>query len=660
MNKSKKIALTLGTVATIAAPIAAVVSCGSGGGSGFNGRYDGNNDGKVLIQSTWAANQSNYRSLDTIVGKYNELKKNEPGFMPVELSHVEGTYGDIAKQAISGFEAGDKAKLPNLFVDYSTGLAAIQAYDMALDFGKLGVSRSLFDSDALEYANDTEKVDAKTELKATPLAESTQMLTADLPLMKHFITALANAGATVTPGAASTFLGKIDAYDLTANTADKTAIEPLWPTPTAGTSLSGYTVDNSTFESFEGIFEFGQKVMTLFGKHANPNADNLHVFGVDSPTSLVNLISKSLEKDASTYAPIIEKDANGYLDNKWLKDGQSKDAMMKSFDMINGSLANGSLWLGGGGDYTSNYTKEHRIAMALGSTAGWNYNFVKAATIKVVGDITVEAFKAAASKHSGALASFGHYNNPIWPSSKALTSMGNFDLKVKNSADESKITSGNYFFTAKEDPADMTKFDKVVLQKKSGDEVNYYVVKNNSDVTDSNNSAKLNETDFVAKDNVALMALKTGTDKVIIPQGPSLVGVHSNAAEDKATALFLNFLYGSATADFDGKGTMETPTVFFTKNSGYVVPMNGYTTNGSAIQTALTGNAGPLQALKTMGYLKASGVVAGTYPTGESSIPFRNQVDAALAAAKNGAHTGHAKTSADIYTTISSDIYWKN
>ena len=660
MKLNKKALLSLGTLASIVAPIAATVSCGSATGGGFDGRYDTANETKVVVHSTWSAGGSQYRAFSDLVNKYNEVQKNEAGFLPVELTHVEGGYGDAASSAITKITAHDTATLPNLIVDYPAGAAQMKAYEMQLDFKSdaNGLDTSKIDANQLKFMNNIGGV-KQDDVVAVPLAISTEMVFIDKPLMKHFFEVLKAKGANIDISQAG-LVQDID--NVTIGADDKGAIDALWGTVASvstDTSLSGYTVDNNTFKSYEGLIELGNKVMAATGKNAQ-DAKNLHFMGNDSPGNLEFVLTESLKAKAE-YDAVVSKGADTFVKNDWYHGGKAKANMNKANDLIIGGLKTGSLWLGGGGEFGSNLFVEHKMALTVGSTAGYYHQFDKNTgnvSILALGANKKEELKGPSTAGQyDQIASYtnGHYKNSIKSFAHVMNSHDTHNVKTASAADDAKFntaTTNGDFITSNPDAANVTGATPITVKDFHNKDVTLYIIPHNSSaITQVSAGAKVNLADLLTTDNVALKATKDSTRSTLLPQGPGLIGVHSNAKGDKATTMFVNWLYSTTQVNFGDAANPNnmTPANYFAKEASYIVPAAGYLSKTYPHSPSLTNANASLQAAQTAN----NNIFFTEVPVDETSSPLRKYFESSLKAARDAFHTGAGTPTADsIYNEI--------
>ena len=657
MKLNKKALLSLGTLASIVAPIAATVSCGSATGGGFDGRYDTANNKEVVVQTTWSSGGTQIRALTDLANKYNEVQKNEPGFLPVKVNHIEGGYGAAASKTITKITAHDTATLPNLIVDYPAAAAQMKAYEMQLDFKSdaNGLDTSKIDSNQLHFMNNIGGV-KENEVVAVPMGISTEMVFVNKPLMKHFFEVLKSQGANIDiskPG----LVQDIDGVSITPE--DQGAITALWgAVPASGNSLNGFVVNNDTFKSYEGLIELGNKVMAATGKNAQ-DTKNLHFMGNDSPGNLEFVLTESLKAKAE-YDAVISKGADTFVKNDWYHGGKAKANMNKANDLIVSGLKTGSLWLGGGGEFGSNLFVDHKMALTVGSTAGYTHQYdshsgnISVLTLKdgkkeeLKGPSTAGGFDQIASYTNG------HYENQIKSSTHTMNKHDTHNVKSQSAADDAKFqaaTTNGDFITSNPAAEGIANSTTITVKDIHDKDVKLTIIPaGDSSITQINAGTRVNKSDLYVTENVALKATKDSTRSTLLPQGPGLVGVHSNAKGDKATAMFVNWLYSGVQVNFGDANNPQnmTPADYFAKKAYYIVPTTDYLTKTYSSDSLKNAKAS-LQAAQTAN----NNIFFTDVPVDETSSPLRSYFESSLKAARDAYHTGNATPTADsIYNEI--------
>lgn len=346
--------VTVGTMSTLS------IACSSLLGS--NGKYDSYDDNKIVIQTTWSAGGKAIAALEDVVKKYNLSQKDEQGFIPVVIEHVEGGYGTIPAQAITKIQSKDNRTLPNLYIDYPSAVGQVAPYNMAFDVSD-EIKRDWF-IDEFVKVNDQIAGIKKGKMFSVPLSKSTEALILDKPLMNYLITELEKQGAKIEKGDADSTLSKIMSSQ--PSSEDLGAIKTQWGSIKKGKKADDIIINNDIFDNYEDLFAFVKKTQLMFEAPGNPN-----ILGVDAPSNLLYTLAKLKSHNVANKFLFSKNEETGYVDFNFLKKGKEESETFKqSYNMIKSLIDAGSVWIGGGGAYGSTRLQKHQMAISISSSAG--------------------------------------------------------------------------------------------------------------------------------------------------------------------------------------------------------------------------------------------------------------------------------------------------
>lgn len=661
--KFKKTSFILGTSAILGSTITTLVSCSS---SSFNGRYDTENDEQIIMRTTWSqsgGNYSKYHILDMLVHTYNEQMKSTDGFMPVKLEHVEGGYGTIASQTITKIKAGDKKTLPNIFTDYSTSAAEILGYEMDLHFNEQSTfNSSNIDSSWLKNANIIGG-NNKNNIINIPYSISSDTLSFNKSLMHKFLIDIQNSNTATINQSANGILH--DFFSFTPSSNDTSEINKLWGNITNSNVFNNYTISDSTFNSFESLFEFGSKIMKGYGLNAQ-DTNGLHFIGYDSPTNLLYSIAKSLSNSSSDYDNLVSLDEKGYV----LYDLFKKDKAQKTFKdatkIISDAINTGALWVGTGGAYASDYFKRHKMGMSIGSSAGLTYQVSSVDEVSKIKLENKDVFGVQAHK-SGDIVTNVSLNgslNRIYTHDKNLAA-NSHDFKFKTSGEETKVTNSKFIVTPTNeiDSSFLSSHSGVPFTVVDGHNVDHTFYAFDTSTNTVISSALLNDNEMISYPAI-LSATSNSSSKILFTNGPNLVGVHANAAEDKATALFATWLYDFNT-NYTGLDNLS-PAKYLISKAEYIVPLKDFLKTNSVVENAIQsglsspsakywkGNKYVFDGLNRVKSDTNVNLYVENVPIDEFSQSMREYIDKIFQATLDGAHQGTTLSVDEIYSKLKS------
>ena len=369
MKKSlSKLAISMGTVATVALPIAIATSCTPL--LGAIGRYDSEDDGVVVIQTTWSAGGKPIAALEKQVSNYNKTMNSTPGYLPVKIEHVEGGYGTVPSQILTKIQSQDTKTLPNLYIDYASAVGMIAPYKMVFDAKTPTLRRGLFEE---SFVNINDKIAGVPSggLYSVPLARSTEALVYDKPLLKYLLTEVNNKfSGAVKKNAANPIIKGIMDFALTSD--DKNEIRSGWGTIKPNSKISEhYEITDDIFHDFTSLRKFLMEIQPLFTNGAGGN-----LLGIDSPSNFTYLLSSLLSKNVDKDFLMSKNNKTDFIDFSFLEDGSKQASIFRKVykDYIYDPLTVGGLWVGGGGAFGSTRLSKHLMAISIGSSAGLSHS----------------------------------------------------------------------------------------------------------------------------------------------------------------------------------------------------------------------------------------------------------------------------------------------
>ena len=194
-----------------------------------------------------------------------------------------------------------------------------------------------------------------------------------------------------------------------------------------------------------------------------------------------------------------------------------------------------AVYLNVGGSYSSSLEVQHKIALAIGSTAGYKHNFV-AGNIAFynIGNKKV-SFSSYTNKvdHDGSFKGYRHLQKILKSTNAQAHKNGDIvlsDLEADKKFDIF-MKKPNVYITSSGDVKDVLSADKMKIT--GGDHPKYLV--SMSGVITSEGTLQKNE---VVIYNSPTKFRDTDTNKVALVQGPSLIGVHANDNEDAEVKKF--------------------------------------------------------------------------------------------------------------------------
>ena len=533
MNKVRKGLLVLGTVGTIVAPLAAVVSCG--GTSGYQGRYEMPNDSQLTLMHAFSSTGEQAGALEMVTDIWN---KDTVKHKHINLAHVEGGYKAIGPQLAQSFEAGDTRKVPNMIVDYPDTLGTLTKYDMTIPVIAKNdtATRDIFSPEFMKINNEIGGLAKDSGTFAMPIAKSIDMATFNTPVFKRIWDAAVVAK-----------IAKGTVPDTWKNLGDASVapITTLWADSAKKSDITALHDDKKfTFDQISTnaakMLDFVTKARPLFVENKET-----YILGIDST---VNFIYQAVYQEASADEKkfLFSKGTDGYIKYNWGA-GDAKKIFQKVYKKLKAAIDAKGVYLNTGGAYSSSLETQHKIAVAYGSTAGYKHNYIGSdpvpfyttSTDKIkFTSYTNELKQTTSTTSTGLLGTFGKdkYANNLVLSTGTFTSTGEYVTKLANVGLDEKVKTflnshkSNVYVSTSPLVSNVEANDK--LQISTGKYSKYLVAM--SGVSDAKET--------LGKDEIAIMKtpaqFRANGAKATLVQGPSLIGIHANATEDKDVLEF--------------------------------------------------------------------------------------------------------------------------
>ncbi|QGZ97339.1 hypothetical protein GE118_00795 [Mycoplasma sp. NEAQ87857] len=610
--------------------------------------------------------------------------------MPVELKNLGSGYPTGATKVNNDLTAKNKNSFYNLIINYAPVAANLASYNMGISFNSEEPS---LNTDLTRFVPGFTKINSQTEninnasSYILPLLKSTNVLSINGPVLHYIIKVAVEHGATKATDEESTkFFEELERAN--NNDSDLAKVTELWGAATseANNQFKDYVISKSIFENYKDLLEFATKIQKSFVgayNNGNPVASEIRAFGIDGPVALfVQALYAKLGADNSKMI-ITPSTVDGKVSISFSSIHSPQTETYREakiiYDAISEAAKSGGLKLLTGGQFASNDQTKHKYAFSIGSSAGYNHNFVTKGTSTIELNKSVEGYSSISklftidndfesnnSKFivsmeklseevngksktykkfkdlitSGDVLGFiSRYENPIYKSTFDYSTTANqqkyfsgHQYKSASAEDDALLTKAMnlqdgimlLFNISKASAEQKTYIDKLVAKAKESNNFGGYLYSADLDANKrdkyvsfvfanaytgkySSKSRKLaagfdaeiaklgfvsNKTELSSLlEESELLPLiaptkweKTDPKKVVYSQGPSIMGIHSNEKGDKATKLFVSWLFSKDKFTFkkdgDDEKTMrepQTPADFIQKEMNYIIPTRNIT-----------------------------------------------------------------------------------
>ncbi|QKX40923.1 P68 family surface lipoprotein [Metamycoplasma hominis] len=627
MKKINKILLGLAPAAALIAASGLSAACGhTGGGSGTSYGFDQTDDGKLVLASGFSNTNKQGIALKAVVDAYNKWikdnNKQSEGYLPVEVKTLANGYNTNTLR--SDLDAKNSNDFYNMTLNYPAAASILSQYKMNLaiskeDYDKFGIENGF------NLGNDLIGGNTKKEKWVVPLSRSSEMLSVAKALVGKFIKELNGLGVKISDTDNTKVKEYLDYY--TTNKNEAQGVDETWAHAKTEKldEIKEQIVkalpemSDQIFRDYSSMINFSIQAKKMYNKDPL-----LNVIGFDSLPNVINTMTTSLTNgdiNKGYIKPDEDKITTGGFDYSiFLKDANSEQSKLfkKIVDLILEGVKEGAVWIGGAGAYGSNNLLKYQLAMSLGSTAGYSHTFSTAksltnlkikdtttsldqSSLEVLGQKPGESDKWVIQIKSGKHTN-GVYGKDNWAKAskydKKITQEAANIIKEKVQGQAGYLVELSSTFEYKNNKISLKKgnkeLDAVYLGKiYEGNEKEYFFLKESQVKKEEVSSNKiLNETD--ADWISSPLAFDKTAKKAVFIQGPSILPIHANEKEDKATKLFINWMFqhdlenfeivevskkGETKTTFDGK---QKPIDIFNEYGSYISPTKSYFSSGKA------------------------------------------------------------------------------
>ncbi|MGC7189577.1 P68 family surface lipoprotein [Metamycoplasma hominis] len=623
MKKINKILLGLAPAAALIAASGLSAACGhTGTGYGF----DQTDDGKLVLASGFSNTNKQGIALKAVVDAYNKWikdnNKQSEGYLPVEVKTLANGYNTNTLR--SDLDAKNSNDFYNMTLNYPAAASILSQYKMNLaiskeDYDKFGIENGF------NLGNDLIGGNTKKEKWVVPLSRSSEMLSVAKALVGKFIKELNGLGVKISDTDNTKVKEYLNYY--TTNTNEAQGVDETWKHAKtekldevkAKILAALPEMSDQIFRDYSSMINFSIQAKRMYNKDPL-----LNIIGFDSLPNVINTMTTSLtggDINKGYIKPDEDKITTGGFDySTFLKDANSEQSKLfkKIVDLILEGVKEGAVWIGGAGAYGSNNLLKYQLAMSLGSTAGYSHTFstAKSLTNLKINDTTTSldqstlevldqkpsasdkwVIQIKSGKHTN-----GVYGKDNWAKAskydKKITQEAANIIKEKVQGQAGYLVELSSTFEYKNNKISLKKVNKeldaVYLGKiYEGNEKEYFFLKKSqvvNEVVSSNKILNKEDADWISSP----LAFDKTAKKAVFIQGPSILPIHANEKEDKATKLFINWMFQHDLENFEivevSKGELKTtkfdgkqkPIDIFNEYGSYISPTKSYFSSDKA------------------------------------------------------------------------------
>ena len=638
----KKITKLFTAVAAGLFPATALISASCSKTENSKYGFDQDDDGQLVLATGFSKSNWQGFAIQGIVNTYNNWindpkfkeERKQAGYLPLKISWLAAGYN--TSSVALDLETKNRKDFHNILLNYASAAALYANHKMNLavddkDFKKYNIEPVFNNANSLIANNKDNKK------WAIPLSRSGEITTIAKALVGKFVKELMALGVKLDSKNSSKLQSYLDYYN--NNKQEAEGVDSIWAySKTTPENLKKLTpeilkelpiMSDKLFDNYSDLINFAIQAKRLY------NADpTLNVLGIDEIPSAINVMATSII-GSDINKNYINPDDNcpatgGYNYDNFIENPNSPQAKLfkKVSSIILKGISENAVWVAQPGVYGSSIFTGYKMAINIGSTAGYRHTFVgnneknstyiiKQANRVLDPTTTIEILNNTPKNNEKWLLKFKQlgvkYPNTIWASDaseKDIKDAKQNPTYIKRvsplSINEAKklqgkagyIVSGSeYSYNKAENKIELkignkiTKLQGIYLGKFFNNNENEYFFINQEDVDvkvlKANNFINQEDADWIA---APYSYSNNDKYKGIILQGPSVIPVHANKREDKATRLFINWMYTQPLnnlelykVDSNGKKTNiqkfpdGTKAIdAFNAFGGYISPTNKY------------------------------------------------------------------------------------
>ncbi|MBG0730897.1 P68 family surface lipoprotein [Mycoplasma sp. 'Moose RK'] len=600
---------------------ASLISCYTKSDSKFG--FDGNQDGKLQMVTSWTTEQARFKALNQVVQIWNSkpevLDTTNREFLPIKLTpSYDVDYAPMATKFSQVFSAKDKAQTINLVLNYPAAAAIAAKYKMLLnlkDFPDLTQKiKEIYHSKFLE-TNSKIATLSEDGIYTIPFVKSSQTLVVDGPVMAYIIEKALENGARIKQGEEEFF------SQFRKSESDLPQIKKLWQLQSfekVANPWANFEFSQDIFKYFDQLFDFALRIKKSF-KLEPANTDFAYFpFGFDDiPNLLFSKIFASAGADYAKFMFEVLKDEGKNMEQisfskLYEKNSQNYLIAKKNYDQILELFKADAFFYPGRfsePSFANLFMNHHEIAFAISSTSNYERRFSRAISNFVIknGDkkekfpisensqiyqiipfgLTENRPKNALLKLKGVLTNQISFlisdKTPDFPDANIYIDPKNQNLILKVKKITDSLSKNQDIFLALDSRINQF-FQKLAVNSAqisienltgNQNENNIFLIKS-AWIENVGGDKNLNENELVFLQE-PLKNSKNDPKNVITYQGPDLIAFHSNEEEDIATKNFLKWILGHKQDFFYKTSTGESkfsgsPAEYVAFRGNYLAP----------------------------------------------------------------------------------------
>ncbi|MHA0272650.1 P68 family surface lipoprotein [Mycoplasma sp. 48589B] len=305
----------------------------------------------------------------------------------ISIRNIGSGYGAGSQKVKMDLESGNKSQFYDIVFNYAPVASNLASYNMLLSFNDKSFAE--LNTDLTDFATEYAIINAETQYIDRPSSwilpgfKSTNVLAINAPVLNYVVKTFMELGSTIADD-------DQEMKDFVAELAEKgkedlEEVKTLWGAPVSNAKeiVAKYgNLKSSMFKNYDELIDFATTAQKLFANTKDGAQSDLHIFGVDSITSLyeqslfaeldgnVSKMIQTVDTNATTKKVTVTYDILGQA-------GSEANVKSKAiYDKVSESVQAGGMKLFPGGQFASGDQSKHKFAFSIGSTAGYKHNFI--------------------------------------------------------------------------------------------------------------------------------------------------------------------------------------------------------------------------------------------------------------------------------------------
>ncbi|VEU77914.1 P68 family surface lipoprotein [Mycoplasmopsis columbinasalis] len=306
-----------------------------------------------------------------------DITKFLDNFVPVKIDVKAGGYEGAETSLQTAIENSAINELVSLTFNYASTASMLATKGMLLNF--YSSADPNISSDFTNFNSDFTTDNVKTSnIQNTgtwilPAAKSSNVTGVNSPVLHYLLKVLEESGAKI----------ELTSYETLGEHAktDLESVKKLWGERNPEVNNGNLIINDKTFSTLEGLLAFGTAVKNTL-KQTDEQKKNTVVLGIDDIAGVLATTSYAYlngDDDKMFIKSSLDKSNTRVVDtsNFESKNSRISKKLDETFNSLVNAMKVNAVRLFAAGVYGSNDLARHKMALNIGSTAGYSHNYLK-------------------------------------------------------------------------------------------------------------------------------------------------------------------------------------------------------------------------------------------------------------------------------------------